>query len=163
MVSQKSNWVEIMKKYYFHIELCNYYMMRFKKRENFYYHLKNFIKEDVREFNTKPPKNIDAICNYGWKVYSSLSEDEKRNFIYALFTMSHKILEAFRNMRLVEIKKILTTVKVNEEIFKNNYLVFDSDNFRFLIYDRDDKQIGDISSKDEVLELCKYFRIPVNA
>ncbi|WP_292459488.1 hypothetical protein [Methanothermococcus sp.] len=64
-------------------------------------------------------------------------------------------------MKLVEVKKILTSVKVNEEIFKRNYLVYNSDNFRFLIYDRDNNLIEDISEKDEVMELCKYFKIPV--
>ncbi|NPA63049.1 MAG: hypothetical protein GXN95_05810 [Methanococci archaeon] len=152
----------MVKKYYMGIEIANYYLERFKSKENFFYHLKNFIEEDVREWKTKPPKNIDAICNYGWKVYNSLkSVEEKKNFIYALLCMPHRILEAFRNMKLVEVKKILTTVKVNENIFKNFYLVFDEDNFRFLIYDYNNELIGDISNKENVLELCKYLRIPI--
>jgi hypothetical protein len=75
--------------------------------------------------------------------------------------MSHKVIESFRNLKLVEVKNILTSVRVNEEIFKNNYFIFDEDTFRFLMYDRDDKQIGDISNYGEVVELCKYFRIPI--
>jgi hypothetical protein len=152
-----------MKKYYLHIELCNYYLERFKKKEYFFYHLKNFINEDVREWNTKPPKNVDAICEYGWKVYSSLSDEEKKDFIYALFVMSHAVINAFRDMKLVEIKRILTTVKVNEEIFKKNYLTYDTENFRFIIHQEDGKIVGDISEYNEVMELCKYFKIPVGA
>jgi hypothetical protein len=150
----------MVKKYYLYVELANYYLGRFEKKENFVYHLKNFINEDVGEFNTTP-KNIDAICYYGWKVYNSLNIEEKKNFIYALICMSHKVIESFRNLKLVEVKNILTSVRVNEEIFKNNYFIFDEDTFRFLMYDRDDKQIGDISNYGEVVELCKYFRIPI--
>ncbi len=150
----------MMKKYYKCIELTNYYLKEFERKERFYYHLKNFIKEDVKKWNTKPPKNIEAVCNYGWKVYTSLQNiEEKKNFIYALICMHHRIIELFKNMRLVEVKRLLTTVKVNEEVFKNNYYIFDEDTFRFLIYDREDKQIGDISNYGEVVELCKYFRI----
>ncbi len=152
----------MVKKYYLYIEVANYYLGRFEKKENFFYHLKNFIKEDVREWHTKAPKNIDAICNYAWKIYSSLKTNEDRkNFIYALICMGHKVIESFENMKLVEVKKILTTIKVNEEIFRNNYFIFNEENFRFLIYDTNNKQIGDISNYGEVVELCKYFRIPI--
>ena len=113
-----------MKKYYRYIELCNYYLGKFREKKYFYYHLQNFINEDIREWNTKPP-NIDAICYYGWKVYNSLNTiEEKKNFIYALICMSHKIIKSFRNLKFVEAKNILTSVRVNEEIFKNNYLFF---------------------------------------
>jgi len=152
-----------MKIYYMYIGLCNYYLERFREKKYFYYHLRNFINEDVREWNTKPPKNIDAICGYAWKVYSSLETvEDKKNFIYSLFVCNHKIIEAFRNMKLVEVKRLLTSVKVNEEIFKKNYLTFDDENFRFIIHNQENgKIVGDISEHDEVMELCKYFNIPV--
>jgi len=152
----------MVKKYYVGIEIANYYLNRFKSKENFFYHVKNFIEEDVREWKTKPPKNINAICNYAWKVYNSLKTVEnKKNFIYSLLCIPHRIITAFREMKLVEVKKIMTTVKVNEEVFKNYYLVFDEDNFRFLIFDSKNKLVGDISNNDNVLELCKYLKIPV--
>ncbi|ABR56818.1 hypothetical protein Maeo_1242 [Methanococcus aeolicus Nankai-3] len=152
----------MIKKYYLYIELCNYYLEKFKKKDNFYYHLQNFIYEDIKKFDTKPLNNIDNLCHYAWHIYHSLkSIEEKKNFIFVLFAMYNKIIELFKNMKFVYIKKILTTIKVNEEIFKNNYYVFDSDNFRFLIYGGDNL-ISDISSKSEVMELCKYFRIPVS-
>ncbi|WP_292459490.1 hypothetical protein [Methanothermococcus sp.] len=42
--------------YYYYIELCNYYLDEFKNRKKFDYHLKNFIKEAVKEFNKTAKK-----------------------------------------------------------------------------------------------------------
>jgi len=140
--------------------LVKYYYEKFKTKKGFEYHFFNFLNENVKF--EKPLKNSGNLLNYCWKVYSKLNENEKKNFLYVFMLYGEKIVELFENYKFVEAKKLLTTIKVNPEVFRDEVYYFDEENFCFYIYSkRAGKIIGSIVNRNRVLELCKYFKIPV--
>jgi hypothetical protein len=147
-----------MRGYYLADALVEYYYERFKTKEGFEYHFFNFLNENVKF--EKPLKNPKNLLNYCWKVYSKLNENEKKNFLYGFMLYGKKIVELFENYKFVEAKKLLTTIKVNPEIFRDEVYYFDEEKFCFHIYSkRAGKIIGSIVNRERVLELCKYFKI----
>jgi len=138
--------------------IVRYYYGKFKTKEGFEYHFFNFLTENVKFKNQL--KNKKNLLNYFWKVYSNLSDEDKKNFLYVFMIYGKKIVDLFENHKFAEAKKLLTTIKVNPEVFRDEVYYFDEENFCFHIYNkRTGRIIGFVINRKRVLELCKYFEI----